>query len=198
MLKKQNKEHILNQQFLTPLQKKILLFLAVHDPQNIKELDDAIEGNYRSTWAVFQELKKKNLIKEITVKHYRGRDIPRFWLSDMGIAFALSARIKPKVLLKKTREIYPENKQLQFLIEAIPILGNNGLNMLYLSVVTNCKFEESDLISIFASQSKLSNKKLKKYNSIAKRYPERYKQTQDYIKETKKNLKDLSELLAII
>jgi len=197
MLKKQNKEHILNKQFLTPLQKKILLFLAVHDPMNIKELDDAIEGNYRSTWAVFQELKRKNLIEEITVKHYRGRDIPRFWLSEMGVIFVLSARIKPKVILKKTREIYPENRNLQFLIETVPILGKNGLNMLYLSVVTNCRFEESDLISIFASQSKLSNKKIKKYNSIAKKYPERYKQTQDYIIETKKNLKDLSDLFEV-
>ena len=197
MLKKKGKEHISKQQFLTPLQKKILLFLTINDPHDINETVKAVEGNYRSIWAVFKELKKKDLIKEINLKEYRGRKYPRYWATEMGIIFALSERVEPEILLKKTREIYPENRNLQFLIETIPILGKSALNMLYLSVETGGKIEEGDLISIFASQRKLSPKKIKKYNSVAKRYPERYKQTQDYIIETKKNLKDLSDLFDV-
>ena len=197
MMKGKEKEHKLSineQKFLTPLQKKILLFLAVNYPATKNETVKAISGNYRSSWDAFKELEKKNLIKPVSLKNYRGRDYPRFWATENGILIAMSERAKPEILLRRTLEIYPENRELQFLIEVIPILGESAYNMLYLAIVTNDKIDQSDLISIFATQKKLTDEEKRKYNSILKRYPERFKQHADYIKRVSKNLKDLSDM----
>ena len=61
-------------------------------------------------------------IEKIKEKAYRGRQYPRFWLTENGILLAMSERIKPEILLRKTQEIYPKNRKLQFIIEAIPFL----------------------------------------------------------------------------
>ena len=200
MLSKKGKEHnlIVNKQsFLSPLQKKILLFFAVTRPQTIREAVTEMKGNYRSSWEAFKELKKKNLIEPIRQKFYRGRIFPRFWLTERGVILALSKKTNPEILLRKTQEIYPENRNLQFLIETIPLLGENAYHMLYLSVVTNGEIKERDLIPIFAMQRKLSKEENKKFKSILKRYPERYNQTKDAIKRASQNLKDLSDMFGV-
>ena len=200
MLKSKGKEHILNinkQKFLSPLQRKILLFLAVNYPADINETVKAIKGNYRSSWDAFKELEKKNLIKPVKSKRYRGRDYDQFWLSANGILIAMSEKVKSKILLRKAQDIYPEKRGLHFLIEVIPVLGESAFDMLFLAVVNKGKFDDSDLISIFASQKKLSNKEIRKYHSILERYPELHQQHVDYIKKASKNLKDLSELFKI-
>jgi len=197
MIQRKEKEHKLTdnkKEFLTPLQKKILLFLAVSHPQTKNETVKAIKGNYRSSWDAFKELERKNLIKAISLKVYRGREYPRFWVTENGIILAMSEKAKPEILLRKTQEIYPENRDLHFLIEVIPILGESAFKMLYLAVITNGKIEQNDLIPIFAAQGKLTDEDLRKYISILKKYPERHKQHAEYIKRVGKNLKDLSDM----
>jgi hypothetical protein len=44
---------------------------------------------------------------------------------------------------------------------------------------------------MFSLQEKLSEKTIKKYNEVLKKYPERYQQQVDFIKQAQKNLKDL-------
>jgi len=61
-------------------------------------------------------------------------------------------------------------------------------------VVTNGKFEKSDIIQIYASQGKLNDEEIKKYNSILKNYPEIYKHHVDFMKQASKNLKDLLKM----
>ena len=194
MIKKKKKEHNLparKREFLTLLQKKILLFLATHQPLTINETVKAMKGNYRSSWDAFKELEEKNLIQEVTQKNYKGREYPRYWASESGILLAYSERAKPDVLLRKTQEIYPEKKDLQFLIEMLPLLGESTYDMVYLSVVTNGKISQTDLTHMFSLQEKLSEKTIKKYNEVLKKYPERYQQQVDFIKQAQKNLKDL-------
>jgi len=140
------------------------------------------------------EIEKKNLIKAIGLKVYRGREYPRFWVTENGIVLAMSERAKPEILLRKTRELYSENRELQFLIEVVPILGESAYNMLYLAVVTDGKIDQGDLISIFAAQGKLTDEEIRQYHLILKKYPERYKQHADYIKRVSKNLKDLPDI----
>jgi hypothetical protein len=200
MIEKKEKEHMLminKNEFLTPLQKKLLLSLAVSKPQTKNEAVRAIGGNYRSGWDALRELEKKNLIKAVSHKLYRGRVYPRYWVTENGILLALSEKTKPGILLRRTQEIYPENRNLQFLIEAIPILGESAFNMVRLAVKTSGKIDKNDLISIFAAQKKLDDEELRRYNSILKKYPERYKQHVDYIKRVRKNLKDLSEMFDV-
>jgi len=66
--------------------------------------------------------------------------------------------------------------------------------MTYLSVITNGKVEQSDLIRMFSLQEKLSAKLIEKYNTILKNYPEIYKHQVDYMKKVRKNLEDLLEM----
>jgi hypothetical protein len=200
MIKKKEKEHKLTinkHGFLTPLQKELLLSLAVNKPQTKNEAVRAIGGNYRSGWDALKELENKNLIKAVSQKFYRGREYPRYWVTENGILLALSEKTKLGILLRRTQEIYPENRNLQFLIEAIPILGETAFNMVRLAVAANGKIDQNDLISIFAAQKKLDDEELGRYNLILKKYPERYKQHADYIKRVSKNLKDLSEMFDV-
>jgi hypothetical protein len=198
MMKNKEKEHKLpnsTQGFITPLQKKILFFLALNQPQTINETVKAISGNYRSSWDAFKELEKKNLINPIDKKYYRGRYYDRFWVTESGVLYALGEKAKSEVLLRRTQEIYPEKKDLQFLIEIIPILGESAHNIVRLEVITNGKVDQNDLISIFATQKKLGAEEMREYSSILRKYPERYKQHVDYIKKASKQLIDLSKML---
>jgi hypothetical protein len=180
-----------------PLQKRIILHLAQSEPQTINETKESISGHYKSSWNAFNVLKKKGLIKHTTSKNYRGKQYPRFWLTELGIFLALYEGAKPEVLLKTTLEIYPENKNLQFLIEAVPILGKNAFHVLYLTVLTKGEIKQKDITSIFATQmqEKLTPKKIKQFITILKKYPEPYQQCVDYINQIRKNLGELSDLL---
>jgi len=180
-----------------PLQKRIILHLAQSKPQTINETKKGISGHYKSTWLAFNVLKKKGLIKETTSKNYMNRQYPCFWLTELGIFLALYEGARPEILLKTTLEIYPENKNLQFLIEAVPILGKNAFYVLYLTVLTKGEIKQKDITSIFATQmqEKLTPKKIKQFITILKKYPEPYQQCVDYINQIRKNLGELSDLL---
>ena len=180
-----------------PLQKRIILYLAQSRPQTINETAKAISKtkkgipkNYKSSWIAFNVLKKKGLIKHVTSKDYRGRQYPCWWLTDLGVLLAIYEGTKPEVLLKTTLEIYPENKDLQFSIEAVPILGKHALNVLYLAVLNRGEINQTDLISIFAAQlqTKLNPKQITQFIEVLKKYPKRHQQT-------RKNLRELYDLL---
>ena len=180
-----------------PLQKRIILHLAQNKPKTInetaKEISKTKKGipkNYKSVWIAFQTLEEKGLIKKTTTKIYRNRQFPCFWLTDLSVLLALHEGTKPEVLLKTTREIYPENKDLHFLIEAVPILGKHALDVLYLAAVNRGEINQTDLISIFAAQvqDKLTPKQITQFIAVLKKYPERHQQT-------RKNLRELANLL---
>jgi len=173
-----------------PLQKRIILHLAQSRPQTINETKKGISGHYKSSWIAFNVLKKKGLIKHTKSKDWRGRQFPCFWLTELGIFLALHEGAKQEVLLKTTREIYPENKDLHFLIEAVPILGKHALDVLYLAVLNRGVINQTDLIAIFAAQlqNKLNPKQITQFIEVLKKYPELHQQT-------RKNLRELSNLL---
>jgi len=180
-----------------PLQKRIILYLAQSGPQTINETTKGISGHYKSTWTAFNALKKKGLIKNVKSKNYRGRQYPCFWVTDLGIFLALHEGAKPEVLLRKTLEIYPEDKNLQFLIEIVPILGKSAFLLLYLAVLNKGVIKQRDFPSIFAAQMQenYTTKQVRQLIAVFKKYPERYRQLTDAINKMLKNLKDLSDLL---
>ena len=194
-------QHILAQESkensFPPLQKRIILYLAQSKPQTINEIKTGIKGHYKSTHTSFKALEKKGLVQNIASKHYRGRQYPCFWLTELGIFFALHEGAKQEVLLRTTLEIYPENKNLQFIIEGVPILGKHALRVLYLAVLTKGEIEQRDITSLFAAQmqEKLTPKQQRQFLAIIKKYPEPYQKLRDYINQIQKNLRELSDLL---
>ncbi|MGA2768780.1 MAG: hypothetical protein ABSF24_10780 [Candidatus Bathyarchaeia archaeon] len=180
-----------------PLQKRIILHLAENGPQTINETNKGISGDYKSSHIAFQTLKKKGLIKEVTSKPYRGREYPQLWLTDRGIFLALCQGARPQTILRRTLEIYPEDKGLQFVIEAVPILGKNAFDVLYLAASTNGQIEQTDVDSILAAQmqKKLSPEVIKQFIAVLKKYPAQHKRTVDSIEQARKNLSEVSDML---
>jgi DNA-binding PadR family transcriptional regulator len=179
------------------LQKRIILHLAQNKPQTIykiaQEISKTKKGipkNYKSSWTAFKALKKKGLIKHITSSKYHGRRYPCFWLTELGVFLALHERAKPEVLLKTTREIYPKNEDLHFLIKGVPILGKHVLDVLYLAVLKRGKINQTDLTTIFAAQmlDKFTPEQITKFIATLKEYPKIHQQTS-------KNLTKLSDLV---
>lgn len=180
-----------------PLQRRIVLHLAQTSPKTInetaKEISKTKKGiprNYKSSWSAFKSLEEKGLIKDTTSKDYKNRKYPRSWLTDVGVLLALHEGAEPRALLKTTREIYPEDKDLHFLIEAVPILGKHALDVLYLAVLNRGAINQTDLISIFAAQTidKLAPNQIAQFVAVLKKYPERHQQT-------RKDLRELADLL---
>lgn len=180
-----------------PLQRRIILNLAQSKPQTINETMKEIEGHYKSSWIAFDVLKGKGLIKDVTSKDYRGRHFPCFWLTELGVFLALSEGAEPKTLLMRTRDVYPENSSLQFLIEAVPILGKNAFDVLYMTALNKGVVEEADLTQVFAAQmqKKFTPEQVTQFVKVLKKYPEPHQRCADYIKQTRKNLDELSKLL---
>ena len=192
MVMRERKEHS-----FPPLQKRIILYLAQSKPRTINETKKGISGHYKSSWTAFKSLKKKGLIKKTTSKNYRGRQYPCFWVTELGIFLALCEGAKSEVLLKKTLEVYPENRDLQFLIEAIPILGKHAFRLLYQVVLTKGEIEQRDITSIFAAQmqEKFTPKQKRQFITVLKKYPEQYQRFVNTINQIHKDLRELSDLL---
>lgn len=180
-----------------PLQRRIILNLAQNKPQTINETRKGISGHYKSSWIAFNVLKKKGLIKDVTSKDYRGRHYPRFWLTELGIFLALSEGAEPKTLLMRTREVYPEDTGLQFLIETAPILGKNAFDVLYLAALTNGQIEQTDIDSILAKQmrTKFTPEVITQFITVARKYPQQYQKIVDSVNQTQEKISQLSHLL---
>jgi hypothetical protein len=167
---------ITKSEFLPPLQKIILLYLAKTHPETKNATAKAIKGHYKSSWMAFNYLEEKGLIAKIDMKEYRGRLHPRFWLTTSGVFLALIEGINPKILLTRTVEIYPENKALQCIVEVTKILGTGMHKIAYSTILDKGKLEETDVSTMFATQlqRELSLEQIKDLISIMKRYPEQF------------------------
>ncbi len=140
-----------------------------------------------------QSTEEKNLIQTVTSKNYRGREYPRFWLTESGVLLALCEGVKQKTLIERTLDIYPEKKDLLFLLETIPILGKNAFDVAYLAVLREGKLQESDVIAVCGAQlqTKLSPEEIKQLSATLKKYPKQHQRCKDYIKLVRENLKNL-------
>jgi hypothetical protein len=201
MNSKPNAEHTLfpltTKELLPPLQKRIFLFLSENEPQTINETVKALKGHYKSSWLAFNALEKKAMIKKVTLKLYRGREYPCFWITEGGVFVALCEGANPNKLLEKVQKIYPENKVLQCLLEISPILGIDGFKVVYLAVLAKGKVEESDLATLMATQmqSKITIEDASKLVEIVKKYPEEHERFIENSRHIEENMKKISSLL---
>lgn len=138
---------------LPPLQKRIVLFLANNDPQTINETVKGLRGSYKSFWTAFNSLKQKQFLNSVSVKSYRGREYPRFWVSPTGVLLALFEGVSPESLLEKSLEIYPEDTNLQPILEVSPILGTEAFKFAFQVILAKGKLEQSDIPMIIFTQA---------------------------------------------
>jgi hypothetical protein len=181
--------------FLPPLQKKIFLTLAKGDPKDISETVKAIKGHYKSVWNAFNQLEKKKLIKAVSSKKYQGKDYPRYWVSEDGAFIALCEGVKANSVIERALKIYPDRKDVHYLLESVSILGTEAFKVGYLALIRKGKLEQSDVLAMMVTQVMhgLSAEQLAKYNKMLQKYPDRQQKYEDFFKKMQSNLNELIE-----
>ena len=176
-----------------PLQERILLCLAERNPQTINEAVKAMKGSYKSTWLAFNSLENRKMIAKVSSKQYRGREYSCFWLTPDGSLAALLAGAHAPTMLEKSLRIYPEDSSLQFLLEAIPVLGTGFLSIALGASLSKGKIEDSDIALIYASQVQtgLSSDQKKEFARIPRKYPSQRKRVKEAITSVRKKLDEL-------
>lgn len=194
--REQTWKHIKKSQLLPPLQERIILNLAKNKPQTINETAKAIKGHYKASWLAFKSLEKKGIIKKITSKEYLGIKYPCFWVTELGIFIALLEGVNPATLLEKTLKFYPENKDLQCLLETSLILGTDAYNMAFSIIRKKGKLEPIDTSIIMATQmqKELSSDEVKQVIKMLKKYPKQHRQLKENIEQLKEILQQFNSV----
>jgi hypothetical protein len=184
-------------EFLPPLQKRILMFPAENPPMNKHATAKAMNEHTRSTWLSFKSLENNGLIKRIDQRMSLGRERDCYWLTDSGIFLALIEGAEPKKALKRTAEIYPENKLLQCIIEITAVLGTSMHRIAYSAVSTKGKLEQDDRSAMMSAQlqKELSLEQIQELLAITRKYPEQVGDMQAKIMEMIEKIKKVELFL---
>jgi hypothetical protein len=180
--------------YLHPLQRKIILHLANNNPKTINQIVKEIKSHYKSTWNALKTLEENKLVQKVTIKKYKGQEYPQYWLSDNGTFIALNEGAKAETVIKKTHEIYPDNKNLHYFIESISILGSEAFNVGYHAIIKKGKLEDEDFREMVGIQVKngISPEQLSRFSKVLKEYPEQIEPYSDFIKDINKQIDTLS------
>jgi hypothetical protein len=97
-------------------------------------------------------------------------------------------------MFEKSLKIYPEDTSLQFLLEAIPILGTDFLTIAFGAFLGKGKIEDSDITLILASQAQtgLSSDQQKQFAKMLKKYPSQQKRAKETITKMRQKLDELA------
>lgn len=190
-----------------PLQRCIIMYLTRTEPQTIRQIAKGISKDYKSSWVAFKKLKRKDLVKKVGKKYHQRSQYPTFWLTEMGILQALGEGANPEHLLNQTLEVYPQNRNLQFFIEAALIFGG-GIAYIFGSdilgdpeeVETNLiEFLSTELINIInhmpETQEPHAQEQITKFRALLKRYPELYRRLPNELEQYAEELKKLAHVL---
>jgi hypothetical protein len=85
MAKKENKQHT-----LPKVQRAIVKCLAEEGQKDISEVNDSINGHYKSTNTAVHRLEEEKLIEKVGSKTYKNVSFPRYWLTSQGVFMALT------------------------------------------------------------------------------------------------------------
>ena len=162
---------------LHSLQKLIIFHLAENNPQTINQTVQAISKSYKPTWIAFNTLEKKKLIIKTDTKSYRGREYPRYWLTDEGMIMALMEGASADKLQEQTRILYPEAKIIHCFLEIMPFFDPEVIKMAYSSVKGKGKLEPVEVAQLILSGAAMPMdvETGRKVAATLKKYPEQYK-----------------------
>jgi hypothetical protein len=181
--------------YLPQVQKKILLHLANTEPKTINETAKAVKSHYKSTWNAFKKLEEKKLVNTVGSKSHQGQEFPCYWVSADGAFVAQCEGAKAKNLIEKSKQIYPDRKDLHYLLESISILGTEAFEKGYLALINKGKLEQNDITAMLLTQIQvgLSQENLLKYVELLKQYPENQPSFKKFVDELMSNMLNLNE-----
>lgn len=186
---------------LPPLQKRIILYLAKHEPQTINETDKEVHKpqhthTYKASWTAFNSLRKKGLINKVDVKTHHNIEYPRFWLSPLGIYTALVEGANPQHLREKTVKTYPDDKNLQLFLEMAPFTGIEVYRIALSAILSKGKLEQSDMTTIILTlaQRNQSTEQSNQFLRVLRGHPEEYEKVTRQIKQLAELLEKKGEI----
>jgi hypothetical protein len=181
---------------LPPLQKRLVLFLANNDPQTVNQVVKALKGSYKSFWTAHNSLKDKHLVQAVSVKSYRGREYPCFWVSPAGVLLALFDGVSAEVLLERSLKIYPKDANLQAILEISPIVGYEAFELGFQAILAKGKLDQADIAAIIltVAQKNFDMSQLAPLLAILKKHPEQLESTKVYAKEMSDKIAKIQSL----
>lgn len=182
------------------LQREILEKLASTEPKTKSEIKKLIHGHYSSTWEAIDSLLRQGLIRQVTLKVWKNREYPQYWLTDKGIlvCLGLDLIVSTKQTFQQIRKIYPENAMLfEYVLKVSPYLNREVFRIAYESINRKGKLEFSDLLNIVFAQafSEPDMSKFQKLIKTAKEYPEFYALFKDSFSKGKELMDKISQIV---
>ena len=181
-------------------QSKIVLCLAKEGPMIIRETNMRIKGEYTSTNRAFHELEAKGVIQRTSVRQYRKREFPRFWLTENGLAYAILHEANLNLLLENVRKAYPNDAEKALFVElatvhkdlfkaAFTIIQKSpnldvptALSLSTVTFVTSKKLSEKDVSLIF-----------QRLRMVLSKYPKYYAALPKSLKKSEKQIRAFRE-----
>jgi Tfp pilus assembly ATPase PilU len=178
-------------QYLPPLQKQILLYLAETPPKSKYGVKIGIKGHYKSVYDAIDDLIEKKILVEIKKEEYRSQEHSVYWLTSGAVFVALVYGANAKTVLNRTIEIYPDNQMLQCFIELTTCLGTDIYQIGYQAILKKGKLEKSDVSLMLGTglMKDLSLVAVSEVISLMKKYPEQFSGFKEQMVEIMEKMK---------
>ena len=140
----------------------------------INETATTLNEHYKSSWNAFKRLETMKLITKVGSKVCQNNEYPLFWVTKDGAVVALCEGANQIRVLNKAFEIYPNNRNLHFALEIMPIFGLETFKLVCSAFAKKGKLEDSDRAKIYATQmqNKSTPDEEAKFSDVLNRYPE--------------------------
>jgi DNA-binding Lrp family transcriptional regulator len=200
MSKPKKREHnskTSNKVVLAKLQRGILIHLSENYPMTINQTATTLNEHYKASWNAFKRLEAMNIITEVGSKVYQNNEYPLYWLTEDGATLALCEGADQQSILRRALEIYPNNRNLHYALEIMPIFGLDAFKLVCSAFAKKGKLEDSDEAQIYATQihNKFTPEEENQFAAVLKRYPEQQKPFIDAFSKINVNMgKLLSQL----
>jgi hypothetical protein len=184
-----------NKHLLPPLQKKIVLYLSKNDPKTINEAVKDLKSHYKSTWTSFRSLEKKKIIKAVETKTYQGKEFPRYWLGEDGTYAAILEGAKVDTVVKKAKEIFPDEKELHYFLDITSIFGIDAFEIGFRALFAKGKVEPEDIAAMLVNQmlKGISPAALGKFYVLLRQYPKHNLEMEKLMKDLGSNMNKFQE-----
>jgi DNA-binding MarR family transcriptional regulator len=175
--KKRRNSKISKKVALPKLQRKILIHLSENDPMTINKTATSLNAHPKASSNAFKSLQSLKLITKVGSKVYHNNEYSLFWATEDGAVLALCEGAEQKRVLKRAFKIYPDNRNLHFALEIMPIFGLDAFKLVCSAFAKKGKLEDSDKAQIYATQMqhKFTPDEEAQFSDVLNRYPEQKK-----------------------